>query len=323
MGAPALLAPAWALLLCATRCAAVAKYDVSDFSPQLEKLSQRKGDFENATTRHVFFNSRPRETSEDSAQYGANQFSDLSPQEFRERYLTARAEAVPRYPADKHLGLTGKELPARFDWRDQGKVNPVQDQGSCGGCWAFSVVAAMETVNAMQGHPLVELSVQQVIDCCYVNGGCNGGSIVMALDWLNQTKVKLVQQSEYPYKAVKKMCHFSALQHDGVSVKDFLAYDMSGQEDLMKQLLVERGPLVVIVDALSWKDYLGGIIQHHCSSQKANHAVTISGYDSTGDIPYWIVRNSWGTSFGNEGYVYIKIGSNVCGIADSVAAVFL
>ncbi|MED6265182.1 hypothetical protein AMECASPLE_018228 [Ameca splendens] len=87
--------------------------------------------------------------------------------------------------------------------------------------------------------------------------------------------------------------------------------------------LVQFGPLAAIVDAVSWQDYLGGIIQHHCSSQWSNHAVLVVGYDTTGDLPYWIVQNSWGTTWGDQGYVYIKIGSNICGIADSVAAVFL
>uniref|UniRef100_A0A1A8J7S5 Cathepsin O n=1 Tax=Nothobranchius kuhntae TaxID=321403 RepID=A0A1A8J7S5_NOTKU len=98
---------------------------------------------------------------------------------------------------------------------------------------------------------------------------------------------------------------------------------LSGQEEAMMGQLVQNGPLAVIVDAVSWQDYLGGIIQHHCTSQWSNHAVLVVGYDTTGEIPYWIVQNSWGTSWGNEGYVYVKIGSNVCGIAESVAAVFL
>ncbi|KAF6093186.1 cathepsin O [Phyllostomus discolor] len=78
-----------------------------------------------------------------------------------------------------------------------------------------------------------------------------------------------------------------------------------------------------IVDAVSWQDYLGGIIQHHCSSGEANHAVIITGFDKTGSTPYWIVRNSWGSSWGVDGYAHVKMGGNICGIADSVSAVFV
>ncbi|KAL4641793.1 cathepsin O [Arapaima gigas] len=260
-----------------------------------------------------------------SATYGINQFSDLSPREFRERYLTSEPENVPWFPKNKTGGHQSEAmaLPAKFDWRDKNIVTAVQNQESCGACWAFSVVGAIESVYAKEGHPLEPLSVQQVIDCSYQNQGCNGGSTIRALSWLMQSQEKLVDESEYPFKAVTGVCHLFPVSQFGVLVKNFTAFDFSGLEEEMKQKLVEWGPLIVTVDAMSWQDYLGGVIQHHCSSHHANHAVLITGYDTTGEVPYWIVRNSWGTSWGNQGYVYIKMGDNVCGIADSVAAVFV
>ncbi|XP_018601740.2 cathepsin O [Scleropages formosus] len=260
-----------------------------------------------------------------SARYGINQFSDLSPKEFREQYLTGEPAKVSQYPNQKAGGHRSEDmaLPAKFDWRDKNVVTEVQNQESCGGCWAFSVVGAVESVYAKGGHPLEQLSVQQVIDCSYQNQGCKGGSTIRALNWLMKTQEKLVHESEYPFKAATGVCHLFPLTHFGVSVKDFAAFDFSGLEEVMMQKLVEWGPLVVTVDAMSWQDYLGGVIQHHCSSHQANHAVLIIGYDTTGEVPYWIVRNSWGTSWGNQGYVYIKMGENICGIADAVAAVFV
>ncbi|XP_029020733.1 cathepsin O [Betta splendens] len=253
-----------------------------------------------------------------SATYGINQFSDLSPKQFRDLYLTGSATRVPHYS-----GLTPENLPAKFDWRDKAVVAPVQNQQACGSCWAFGTVGAIQSVHAIGGFTLEQLSVQQVLDCSIQNSGCNGGSAVWALDWLKQTKVKLVPQSDYRYKAKTGICHYFSQSHDGVAVKNFTAHDFEGQEAAMMGELVQNGPLVAVVDAISWQDYLGGIIQHHCSSHRSNHAVLVVGYDATGHIPHWIVQNSWGTAWGDEGYVYIKIGSNVCGIADSVAAVFL
>ncbi|KAL2089216.1 hypothetical protein ACEWY4_016115 [Coilia grayii] len=290
-----------------------------------EEYLQRRINFENSLKRHTFLNIPPKEHTNSSARYGVNQFSYLSTRQFRELYLHAQHETVPRYYARRlnQGSHVGRELPARFDWRDEGKVGPVQNQGACGGCWAFSIVGAMESVRAKNGRPLEELSVQQVIDCSYRDQGCDGGSTVRALGWLKETQEKLVKKSDYPYKGTSGICHYFDQSEDGVSVNNFEAYDFSEEEELMKQWLVDYGPLVVTVDAVSWQDYLGGVIQHHCSSHYANHAVQITGYDTTGDVPYWIVRNSWGTSWGIDGYVHIRIGSNLCGIADTVAAVFV
>ncbi|XP_074947103.1 cathepsin O isoform X1 [Phalacrocorax aristotelis] len=266
-----------------------------------------------------------------TAFYGINQFSHLFPEEFKAIYLRSIPHKLPRYvkvPKGKE-----KPLPKKFDWRDKKVIAEVRNQQTCGGCWAFSIVGGIESAYAIKGNNLEELSVQQVIDCSYNNYGCSGGSTVSALSWLNQTKVKLVRDSEYAFKAQTGLCHYFRSSDFGVSITGFAAYDFSGQEEEMMRMLVNRGPLAVTVDAVSWQDYLGGIIQYHCSSGRANHAVLITGFDRTGvfpstelqpsSIPYWIVQNSWGSTWGIDGYVRVKIGGNVCGIADTVSSVFV
>ncbi|XP_044286798.1 cathepsin O isoform X5 [Varanus komodoensis] len=248
-----------------------------------------------------------------TAFYGINQFSHLYPDEFKAIYLQSRPFKVPKYTPGVRLNGTETPLPAKFDWRDHNVVTQVRNQETCGGCWAFSVVSGIESVYAIKKKVLEELSVQQVIDCSYNNYGCHGGSTVQALIWLNQTGEKLVRDSEYPFKDQTGLCHYFSQSTFGVSITDYVSYNFSGQEDEMMKMLVEWGPLAVIVDAVSWQDYLGGIIQYHCSSGEANHAVVITGFDRTGDIPYWIVRNSWGRSWGIDGYAHVKIGSNMCG----------
>ncbi|XP_040608541.1 cathepsin O isoform X2 [Mesocricetus auratus] len=197
-------------------------------------------------------------------------------------YLGSKPAWSPRYPAAGQTPIPNVSLPLRFDWRDKHVVNQVRNQKMCGGCWAFSVVSAIESTCAIQGKPLDYLSVQQVIDCSFNNYGCSGGSPLSALSWLNETQVKLVEDSEYPFKAENGLCRYFPQSQSGVSIKDFSAYDFSGQEDEMAKALLSFGPLVVIVDAVSWQDYLGGVIQHHCSSGEANHAVLITGFDKTG-----------------------------------------
>ncbi|XP_026109757.1 cathepsin O-like isoform X2 [Carassius auratus] len=228
--------------------------------------SQRRINFQSSLKRQAFLNSAMKKSNH-SARYGINQFSDLSPQQFRERYLTVWNETAPKFDPSMSGIQVKMNYPPKFDWRDHGVVGPVRNQES--------------------------------------------------------TKLKLVKEADYPFEDKAGICQYFPQSHAGVAVRNYSAYDFSGHEEVMMSVLVESGPLVVIVDAISWQDYLGGIIQHHCSSHNANHAVLMTGYDTTGEVPYWIVRNSWGTSWGDDGYAYIKIGNDMCGIADNVAAVLV
>lgn len=98
---------------------------------------------------------------------------------------------------------------------------------------------------------------------------------------------------------------------------------MVGTEDELLKWLANNGPVAVAINALSWQNYLGGVIQHHCSGLPGslNHAVQIVGYDLTAEIPYYIAKNSWGTLFGNKGYVNLAIGENICGLANEVSMI--
>eukprot|EP00069_Balaena_mysticetus_P019978 bmy_12614T0 len=230
--------------------------------------------------RHRKLNSLfPGENS--TAVYGINQFSYLFPEEFKAIYLRSRPSSFPRFLAGVHTSISNLSLPLRFDWRDKHVVTPVRNQQTCGGCWAFTVVGAVESACAIKGQPLEALSVQQVLDCSYSNYGCNGGSPLNALNWLSKMQVKLVRDSEYPFKAQNGLCRYFSDSHSGFSIKGYSAYDFRDHEDEMAKALFTLGPLIVVVDAVSWQDYLGGIIQHHCSSGEANHAVLVTGFDKT------------------------------------------
>ncbi|CAN2388758.1 cysteine-type endopeptidase activity [Pristimantis euphronides] len=281
------------------------------------RLSEdRYGVFLKSLERQRSLNSDARDTND--AYYGVNQFSDLSVEEFGNTYLRSYPSRNLDYYVPMKNVFGASPLPLRFDWRDKKLVTGVKNQLDCGACWAFSIVGAVESANAIKGQPLEDLSVQQVIDCSYLDRGCNGGSTDNALKWLNQSRTKLVRSSEYPFKATTGTCHYFPLTEYGISIKGYEAYDFSNYEEEMMNVLINVGPLAVIVDAVSWQDYLGGIIQHHCSSGHSNHAVLVVGFDKTGSIPYWIVKNSWGTSWGIDGYVHVKMGQNICGIADFV-----
>lgn len=313
-------APRWLCVLCCCCCCLLCG-DLGDTSPvAAQSPARRAAAFRESLKRHRYLNSVfPHGKA--TAFYGINQFSYLFPEEFKATYLRSKPSRYPRYPSEVQTPVPHTPLPLRFDWRDKHVVTPVRNQQACGGCWAFSVVGAVESAWAIRGQPLEDLSAQQIIDCSYNDCGCKGGSPLSALIWLNKTREKLVRDSEYPFTAQNGLCRYFSSSQPGLSIQNYVAYDFSDQEDVMARTLWHHGPLVVIVDAASWQDYLGGVIQHHCSSGKANHAVLVTGFDQTGRIPYWIVRNSWGSSWGAAGYAYVKMGGNVCGIADSVSAV--
>ncbi|EEC02559.1 cysteine protease and A protease inhibitor, putative [Ixodes scapularis] len=263
------------------------------------------------------------------ALYGLTPYSDLTPDEFRALLATfapaenTRTEANEVEHDDLQLalpGATSPRYPPKFDWRTRGVVTAVRNQRDCGACWAFSTVETVETMHALAAGTLTGFSVQQMIDCSNnSNHGCNGGDTCAALKWLKVNRIKLVRDSVYPFKAVTGSCQHPASDVTA-EVSDYTCDRLVGNEERMIDMLANVGPLVVAVDATTWQDYLGGVIQFHCDAGR-NHAVQIVGYDLTGDVPYYIVRNSWGKQFGNDGYLYIAVGKNLCGIAEEVSTV--
>ncbi|CAC5383343.1 CTSO [Mytilus coruscus] len=248
-----------------------------------------------------------------SAYYGPTKFSDLSPEEFKDQYLSDLK--VPRKTKDESQQHTpskffrGLDVPKRVDWRNFDNINfvtPVKNQKKCGGCWAFSATETIESMKAIQtGLPPPTLSVQEVIDCATYNDGCSGGDPYRAVKWLKDTQSPLTTEKKYPLTDTSDSCRIIVNNSDGVIVKSCNSQRLVGREDKIVQLL-NISPVSVAVDATTWNNYLGGIIQYHCETQ-INHAVQIVGYDIS--------------DYGNKGYLYIKIGENLCGIAEEVTTV--
>lgn len=295
------------------------------------EYTERYHSFKQSLDRHNVLNagrSHPQD-----AFYGVTQFSDLTPKEFATSVLGHRSSKgqlrsslnyYQQYSAKSDQSLV-KDVPPQHDWRTHkpSVFSPVRDQGSCGGCWAFSVIESMETQYALKHGKLLELSPQQLIDCAGTpaDHGCQGGNLFETLQWLNNSKQPVVLEKMYPYKGKNGNCKRFNSTSNTVTVSNFTHGSYHWDESPMLSMLYSHGPLSVAVDATSWQDYMGGIIQHHCYDMYDNHAVQIVGYDTTGDVPYYMVRNSWGKSWGLNGYVNIRIGNNLCGIANTVASV--
>lgn len=282
-----------------------------------EQYHYRLKVFAESLSRHHRLNDN-RQGKED-AWFGINQFSDLTPSEFKQKFLSIvkPLDASSFVKLNKKVNMNKeKKVPNRVDWRHKKVVSSVKSQGQCGACWAFSIVETMESMVAISTKQLPSLSIQQLIDCAgFGNHGCAGGDLCLAVMWLNFTRTAIVTAKEYPLTLKTGSC--KTVGKAGVQTSDYLCKTFVGVESGMLYLLAHHGPIATAVDSTLWQDYLGGIIQHHCDKY-LNHAVQIVGYDLTGDVPYYIVRNSWGTEFGEGGYLRIKIYDNLCGIATSV-----
>ncbi|KFM83070.1 Cathepsin O, partial [Stegodyphus mimosarum] len=288
------------------------------------EFKRRESIFEQTLHRVEWLNRHRNSTH--AALYGINQFSDLTPEEFKKYVHLAKVNVTLKksYPRKKNL-LQSKsvleKLPKKVDWRHKNVISSVNDQEQCGACWAFSTVETVESMYALKYGSLERWSVQQVVDCAAApNKGCEGGDTCLTIGWLYESETEIVLAKDYPFKGKTGICAEDVKSDKTVRVaRNFTCDSFIGEEYLMLLHLAYHGPLIAAVDASGWQDYLGGIIQFHCDSER-NHAVQIVGYDITGEVPFYIVRNSWGTNFGNDGYLYIAIGKNMCRIAEEVSS---
>lgn len=261
-----------------------------------------------------------REGEQGSAKYGVTMFADLSPKEFKSNYLGYRPDlkqenAIPLPEAE----IPDIELPEKFDWRDHHVVTPVKDQGSCGSCWAFSVTGNVEGQYAIKHGKLLSLSEQELVDCDNLDDGCGGGEMNNAYNTIEKLG-GLESESDYPYDAVNEECHYNQSKAV-VSVVN--ALNISSNETKMAQWLVRHGPISIAINANAMQFYVGGVshpLKLLCSPESLDHGVLIVGYGKSSypifhkELPYWIIKNSWGHRWGEHGYYRVYRGDGTCGL---------
>ncbi|ELU16924.1 hypothetical protein CAPTEDRAFT_222012 [Capitella teleta] len=299
------------------------KYHKTYLIGSLEYM-HRRGIFRDNFKKHVALNSL--RTNNASAWYGVTQFSDLTQEEFTNRFLSnfTTSPTVPALPTLLSSGQLIDSFPRKWDWRDKKVITSMKNQDSCGGCWAYAATAVLESMHALKvPGDLKSLSTQQMIDCsygfAYALYGCKGGNPCAALHWMKQNNVGLISEKLYPTVNKDQKCYIKKSKPDEVHVAAYSCQNFVGSEESLLRYISSVGPVAVSVDARMWINYQGGIIQHHCGEVSSNHAVTIVGYDLTGDIPFYIAKNSWGVEFGHEGYLYLEYGHNMCSLAQAVA----
>lgn len=255
---------------------------------------------------------------------GHNQFSDMTFTEFQKKMLMAEQHCSATEHSSKQIEIDNRQrllLPDAVDWRLKGIVSPVKNQGHCGSCWAFSTIAAMESHMTLAFNEHVILSEQQLLDCAqaFDNHGCNGGLPSHAFEYIHYNH-GLMSEQDYPYLANQSAkCFFNPAKAEAFvgKINNITAKD----EQELTEAVAMYGPVSIAYQVASdFKQYKNGVYDSTvCKSgpEDVNHAVLAVGYgtDYNGK-PYWIVKNSWGTSWGMEGYFNIARGKNMCGLAD-------
>lgn len=257
---------------------------------------------------------------------GMNQFGDLTDAEFNSIHNGYSMKQI-RGKGQSLFVPTPDFAPSNesVDWRKQGVVTPIKNQGDCGSCWAFSAVGSLEAQHNMSGKTLVSLSEQNLMDCtqgkAYGNMACLGGTMDAAFQYIIDNK-GVDTEASYPYLAqTETQCRFTP-NNIGATMSSFV--DVPDNEMALAEACKEKGPISVAIDGawISFRFYKSGVYyEPQCFTTKLNHGVLVVGYgtEDTGEEFYW-VKNSWGTSWGLEGYVKMaRNRDNNCGIA-SVAS---
>jgi len=247
-----------------------------------------------------------------------NQFADLSNEEFARIYLGYKQSSSP--VSDTPMENPSGALPTSWNWNTKGAVTPIKNQGQCGSCWSFSTTGSTEGCHQIKTGQLIGLSEQNLMDCSdsYGNEGCDGGLMTAAMQYIIANK-GIDTEASYPYTAEDgSQCLYKAA-NKGATLASFTNVQEGSESDLQTKAYV--GPVSVAIDAShsSFQLYSSGVYyEPACSSTQLDHGVLVAGWGVDGTKDYWLVKNSWGTTWGQSGWIWMSRNrNNNCGIATS------
>jgi C1A family cysteine protease len=298
------------------------------FNDFQERFSKRYETIEEMETRFQIFRTNLRNIilhNLDRTQnftMGVNQFTDLTPQEFKDQYISGMKSPVGSYGC-KSFSSSASGAPSSIDWRQKGAVTSVKDQGQCGSCWSFSATAAVEGAWAIATGKLVDLSEQELVDCAtglsYSSFGCNGGEMDGAFKFIIENGQ--CSLSSYPYTSGVTKTGGTCQKCSSVAHISS-CYDVKSKDQISLKGAVAKQPVSVAIEADTryFQSYSSGVLTSTSCGTNLDHGVTIVSYGTENGIDYWNVKNSWGSSWGEGGYVRIARSSStndagICGIA--------
>jgi C1A family cysteine protease len=300
------------------------KFHWGEFTTFQERFEKRYNSMEEMETRFAIFRKNMiniishNSDANQNFTMGVNQFTDLTPDEFRMLYVSGLKDEVGSYGC-KTFTSSASGAPATMDWRTKGAVTSVKDQGQCGSCWSFSSTGAVEGAWAISKGQLTDLSEQELVDCAtgisYGSHGCNGGQMEGAFKFVIENGQCTL--SSYPYTAKDGTCQkCTAVAHISS------CSDVKPNDQLSLKAAVAQQPVAVAIEADTryFQSYSGGILDSSSCGTSLDHGVLAVGYGEENGQKYWLVKNSWGTTWGDKGYVKIARSDStndagICGIA--------
>lgn len=271
---------------------------------------------------HEKIEAHNQQTPQPSFLLGHNEYSDMTQSEFKKHFKLGKKvieKEVKAYIYDEELALETMsamktlDLPDHVDWVQMGGVTSVKNQGACGSCWAFSTTGALEGAKFIRTGELTALSEQNLIDCDHKDLGCSGGLMDDAFKF-DEKSGGLCSESDYPYKAAQgKTCMTNCTDVPGSLVKTFVDVPEGDARALLSGIAMQPVSVAIQADQFAFQFYRTGVITDDSCGEHAqvDHGVLAVGYGTDLDTqtPYWLVKNSWGATWGDEGYVKLARNS--------------
>jgi len=307
---------AFAAVMAAASALNNAEFEYMQYVAKFNKMTNSVSEFQARMANFQAVDAFIKEHNQSNATWTAahNQFSDWSYAEYKAILGYRRGERDVKKNIKKFPATNADSV----DWVQAGAVTPVKDQGQCGSCWSFSTTGSLEGAHQIATGELLSFSEQQLVDCAYLkygNYGCNGGLQSYAYNYY-EAGHKAELEEVYPYRGVRGTCQYDESSATAVTVTSYADVTPNSVSDMMAALAQQPLAIAIEADKLVFQTYSTGVLSSDKCGTNLDHAVLAVGYGTEAGQDYWLVKNSWNTTWGDQGYIKIARvdGEGICGV---------